>query len=325
MNLPDLAAGVREHRAFGRRSVKTYNSHISNAIHFACINDHGNLFIEPLDWAMLIARGGDPELDPQGEPFDAVLMQDYIDAGWQRLEPGAEGFGVLMQSLLHACARRRIALSTRDIPAIFWLAPDNADGLGSVAPGPDLEVVVAAMSRLKPVNEGKHFVRHPQTDMVLPVAAVWEAATAGEGRPVDPARALARMGLRLAFVEQGASDLAETPASMGRLPASFDASIRQVTRDELEIDPVARKAAERYWRQRDEGRLCCQGCGIDFGRAYGARGEGFIHFHNDGSTSERVPALVPVCPNCHAMIHRGEEPLTIEGVRSLIEDAIRGA
>lgn len=325
MNLPDLAAGVREHRAFGRRSVKTYNAHISQAIHFACINDQGNLFIEPLDWAMLIAKGGDPELDAQGEAFDAQLMQDYLDTGWQKLEPGADGFGVLMQSLLHACARRRIALSTRDVPAIFWLAPDNADGLGSVAPGPDLEVVVAAMGQVKPVDEGRHFVRHPLNDTVLPVAAVWAAATAGEGRPVDPARALARLGLRLAFTEQGAADLVESPSSMGRLPLSIDPAVRQITRDEMEFDPVARKAAERVWRQRDEGRLCCQACGLDFGRAYGARGEGFMHFHHERSASERTPALVPLCPNCHAMLHRGEEVLTVAELRQLIEDAIRGA
>ena len=27
--------------------------------------------------------------------------------------------------------------------------------------------------------------------------------------------------------------------------------------------------------------------------------------------------LVPVCPNCHAMIHRKKEPYTIEEVRSM--------
>ena len=28
--------------------------------------------------------------------------------------------------------------------------------------------------------------------------------------------------------------------------------------------------------------------------------------------------LIPVCPNCHAMIHRKKEPYTIEEVRSIV-------
>lgn len=52
----------------------------------------------------------------------------------------------------------------------------------------------------------------------------------------------------------------------------------------------------------------CSICGIDFGRKYGEIGDGFIHIHHikplasDGS--DVLNNLIPVCPNCHAMLHR---------------------
>ncbi|MDZ4818839.1 MAG: HNH endonuclease [Planctomycetota bacterium] len=57
----------------------------------------------------------------------------------------------------------------------------------------------------------------------------------------------------------------------------------------------------------------CAICGFNFGKAYGPLGEGFIHVHHVAALSERNRAtktdpkkdLMPVCPNCHAMIHRG--------------------
>ena len=68
----------------------------------------------------------------------------------------------------------------------------------------------------------------------------------------------------------------------------------------------------------------CAVCGFDFGRVYGSLGVGFIHVHHKvpvGEIGEEyevdpVKDLVPVCPNCHAMIHRTEPPLTVEQLRN---------
>lgn len=59
------------------------------------------------------------------------------------------------------------------------------------------------------------------------------------------------------------------------------------------------------------GYNCCV-CNINFKDTYGEIGEGFIHIHHVNPLftldSEVVPDpltdLVPVCPNCHAIIHR---------------------
>lgn len=57
----------------------------------------------------------------------------------------------------------------------------------------------------------------------------------------------------------------------------------------------------------------CQICGLNFETLYGEVGKGFIHVHHvnfissfDGVEHKINPCeeLIPVCPNCHAMLHR---------------------
>jgi hypothetical protein len=62
----------------------------------------------------------------------------------------------------------------------------------------------------------------------------------------------------------------------------------------------------------------CAACGMSFEEVYGERGAGFIEVHHlnpmaeaDGErTVDEAVDLVPVCPNCHRMLHRGERLLT---------------
>lgn len=72
----------------------------------------------------------------------------------------------------------------------------------------------------------------------------------------------------------------------------------------------------------------CSVCGIDFEKMYGELGKGFIHVHHivpihsigQGYKVNPATDLVPVCPNCHAMLHRGMngEARSIEDLKSLI-------
>ena len=56
----------------------------------------------------------------------------------------------------------------------------------------------------------------------------------------------------------------------------------------------------------------CSVCGFNFESTYGKRGEGFIHVHHlvpvsdigDEYEINPITDLRPVCPNCHAMLHR---------------------
>ncbi|WP_419551733.1 HNH endonuclease [Candidatus Poriferisodalis sp.] len=76
----------------------------------------------------------------------------------------------------------------------------------------------------------------------------------------------------------------------------------------------------------------CQVCGIDFGASYGDFADGFIHVHHktpvhqaaaDGEYElDPVNDLVPVCPNCHAMLHRHpDKPCSVEELQRLMEEA----
>lgn len=75
------------------------------------------------------------------------------------------------------------------------------------------------------------------------------------------------------------------------------------------------------------GRGCvCEVCGFDFGEVYGSRGKGFIHVHHivpvsqlrDNYIIDPLKDLVPVCPNCHAMLHTVNPPLSVEELKEII-------
>ncbi len=71
---------------------------------------------------------------------------------------------------------------------------------------------------------------------------------------------------------------------------------------------------------------------MDFGDVYGDFAQGFIHVHHKTPVSQAArdgqyrlnpkTDLVPVCPNCHAMLHRHpDDPCTVEKLKQLMEQA----
>jgi 5-methylcytosine-specific restriction protein A len=74
--------------------------------------------------------------------------------------------------------------------------------------------------------------------------------------------------------------------------------------------------------------MTCAICGFNFEKVYGALGKGFIHVHHlkkIASVGEEyrvdpIKDLRPVCPNCHAMIHRRKEPYSVKEIESTIKN-----
>jgi hypothetical protein len=70
----------------------------------------------------------------------------------------------------------------------------------------------------------------------------------------------------------------------------------------------------------------CQVCRLDFAERYGVLGQGFIHVHHlrqlakIGKEYEVDPIedLLPICPNCHAMLHQTTPPLRVNALRRLM-------
>lgn len=92
----------------------------------------------------------------------------------------------------------------------------------------------------------------------------------------------------------------------------------------------------RFERSRFNRTTCidyygsrCKACGLDFEKHYGSIGTGFIHVHHIVPISKLGPDyrinpitdLVPVCPNCHYMLHRSDPPMLVEELAKLIENS----
>ena len=96
---------------------------------------------------------------------------------------------------------------------------------------------------------------------------------------------------------------------------------------------VQLKLIKQYERSRINRAACieihgsaCKICGFDFGDRFGDFGEGFIHIHHIVPLSEMGHSyvldpskdLIPVCPNCHAMLHRRRPALSPEELLQIL-------
>ena len=97
---------------------------------------------------------------------------------------------------------------------------------------------------------------------------------------------------------------------------------------------VCRIYVNAYERNSKARRLCldhhgttCCVCGLDFGGVYGAVADGYMHVHHLRPVSgvgadyevDPIADLIPVCPNCHAVIHLQKPPFSIKEVKALLD------
>ena len=110
---------------------------------------------------------------------------------------------------------------------------------------------------------------------------------------------------------------------------------QRINSDNLKEGAVKLTLSKRYERNPQARLLCiqangvsCKICGFNFKEVYGELGQNYIHVHhiipisNIGEEYEINPLtdLIPVCPNCHAMIHRQTPALGIEAVMKLVHN-----
>lgn len=102
----------------------------------------------------------------------------------------------------------------------------------------------------------------------------------------------------------------------------FEGALKIVKVNKYERDPKAREACINHWKAK------CNVCEFDFGNAYGDLGRDFIHVHHITPISSigreyvvnPIEDLRPVCPNCHAMLHRTNPPLSPEQLKTIISE-----
>jgi 5-methylcytosine-specific restriction enzyme A len=110
------------------------------------------------------------------------------------------------------------------------------------------------------------------------------------------------------------------PQEVDRSKGFYEGTLSTVVVNVYERSSAAREACIRFWGCK------CIVCELDFGEVYGELGAGFIHVHHLKPLSEiaatyelnPIEDLRPVCPNCHAMLHRTRPPLEIEELQSRI-------
>lgn len=102
-----------------------------------------------------------------------------------------------------------------------------------------------------------------------------------------------------------------------------EGSVLRVEVNRYERSPANRAACLAYHGAR------CMACGFDFSKFYGKLGEGYAEVHHRVPVSELGPNylidpvmdLVPLCANCHAMVHRQSPPIEVEQLEALIKAA----
>lgn len=93
-----------------------------------------------------------------------------------------------------------------------------------------------------------------------------------------------------------------------------------------EREPAARRACIEHYS------VSCHVCGFDFEHAYGDIGKGFIHVHHRvdlALVSNRrevnpIEDLIPVCPNCHAMLHTETPAMAVDKLKELLKQNLQG-
>ena len=104
-------------------------------------------------------------------------------------------------------------------------------------------------------------------------------------------------------------------------PDYVEGAVKQVVVNAYERNAAARKKCI------DTFGPVCVVCGFDFGAEYGRVGRGFIHVHHlvplhsvgKEYVVDPLNDLRPVCPNCHAIIHKRNPPYSIEEVQEMMD------
>jgi len=101
----------------------------------------------------------------------------------------------------------------------------------------------------------------------------------------------------------------------------FEGASKTVSVNTYERNTSARKKCIEHYG------LKCTVCSFEFEKVYGDFGKGYIHVHHliplsqigEEYSLDPIKDLRPICPNCHAIIHRTQPHLTIEQIKQSIK------
>lgn len=126
-----------------------------------------------------------------------------------------------------------------------------------------------------------------------------------------------RKSIKLLPRSNDVMSLPEEVKNVAKLP---EGAVKQILVNAYERNPKARRQCIAHYG------TTCYVCDFDFLEHYGKMGAGFIQVHHLKQLSEvgkrykvdPIAHLRPVCPNCHAIIHRHKRAYSIKEVKSFI-------
>jgi 5-methylcytosine-specific restriction protein A len=113
-----------------------------------------------------------------------------------------------------------------------------------------------------------------------------------------------------------------------------------INSDEFDAKPEGerlRVEVNRYERSRKNRLQCiaihgldCKVCDLNFEAVYGEIGKSFIHVHHvkplyllkENYVLNIKEDLIPLCPNCHSMVHKKTPPYTIQELKKIIDNFV---
>ena len=118
----------------------------------------------------------------------------------------------------------------------------------------------------------------------------------------------------------GGWSFASSPDEVASTVLYPEGALQRVVVNAYERNPAARAACIAHYG------ATCSVCTLDFGRTYGPDAEGVIHVHHlkeistlgKGYEIDPIRDLRPVCPNCHAVIHRKNPAYPLDTVKEML-------
>ena len=284
-----------------------------------------------------------PDVNDEREPVDHSAGSNFRKRG---ISPGDVAYIISLSSGLLLLGGRMTVGTILDYDAAvrhfgranFWAAPEHLIGVDGSGTPLDLHraLAPAVTKQLRFAFKGGPrapcFASDTELDnqatrglreLTAESAALLDRVLAvTDGRP-DPDGTL--LVVTEAVVAAGPSwpsgaTAFQMPEEAGLGTAYAEGAVRQVMVNRYERDDRARDACIAAFGPT------CRICGFDFVARYGPVGRGYIHVHHLQPVSkvgaeyicDPVADLLPVCPNCHAVLHRRNPPYSPSEVRAML-------
>lgn len=120
------------------------------------------------------------------------------------------------------------------------------------------------------------------------------------------------------------SDLAVFPDEVSSEEHYSEGKTKKVLVNSYERNQIARQKCIKHFG------FNCQVCDFSFQEKYGELGKSFIHVHHKVDIStigkeysvDPIEDLIPVCPNCHAMLHLRKPAYSIEELKEILKQLL---